>query len=44
MKKISIGKCAEAEDKCSSMIRIVEEDWAWQDMRCGNQIPSWQHE
>ena len=40
MKKIPIGKCMEAEDKCNSMIRTMEENQAWQDMWCGNQIPS----
>ena len=29
IKKIPIGKCAEVEDKCNSMIRIVGEDQAW---------------
>ena len=28
IKKIPIGKCAEIEDKCNSMIRIVGEDQA----------------
>jgi len=32
MKKIPIGKCMEAEDKCNSMIRTMEENQAWQDM------------
>jgi len=44
VKEISIGKCTEAGDKCNSMIRTMEEDWAWQDMRYRNQLPSWWHE
>jgi len=32
MKEIPIGKCMEAGDKCNSIIRIVGENWAWQDM------------
>ena len=41
MKEIPIGKCAEAGDKCNSVIRTVGENWAWWDMRCESQIPSW---
>jgi len=41
IKKITVGKYMEAGDKCNSMIRIVGEDWAWWDLRCGNWIPSW---
>jgi len=32
VKKIPVGKCVEAGDKCNSMIRTMEEDQAWQDM------------
>ena len=44
MKENPCWECAEAEDKCNSVIRTMGEDQAWQDMRCGNQIPSQQHE
>jgi len=42
-KKIPI-ECTEAGDKYNSIIRTMGEDWDWQDMRCGNQIPSQWHE
>jgi len=32
IKEIPIEQCAEAEDKCNSMIRTVGEDWTWWDM------------
>jgi len=44
MKEIPIGKYAEARDKYNRVIRIIGEDWAWQNMRCGNWIPSRWHE
>jgi len=44
VKEISVGKCTEAGDKCNSVIRTMGENWAWQDMQCGNQIPSQQYE
>jgi len=44
MKEIPVGKCAEAGDKCNSVIRTVGEDWAWQDMQYGNWLPSQWHE
>jgi len=44
MKEIPVGKCMEAEEKCNSMIKTEEEDQAWQDMQCGNWIPSRLHE
>jgi len=40
VKEISVGKYAEAENKCNSVIRTIREDWAWWDMQCGNWIPS----
>jgi len=43
MKEISTGKCMKAGDKCNSMIRTMGENWTWQNMHCGNQIPSQQH-
>jgi len=33
--RISIRKCAKAEDKCNSMIRTKKVDYAWQDMQYG---------
>jgi len=33
-------KCMEAGDKCNSIFRTMREDRAWQNMRCGNWIPS----
>ena len=39
----SLLEMHEGRDKCNSMIRIMEEDWAWWNMQCGNQIPSQQH-
>ena len=44
MKENPHQEYAEAGDKCNSMIRTMEEDQAQQDMRCGNRIPSRQHE
>ena len=44
MKENFHWECTEAGDKCNSMIRTMGEDQAWQDMQCGNQIPSQQHE
>ena len=44
MKENPHWECMEAWDKCSSMIRTMGEDQAWRDMRCGNRIPSRQHE
>ena len=32
-----------AGDKYNGVIRTMGEDQAWQDIRCGNQIPSQQH-
>jgi len=32
MKEIPIGKCAETENKCNSMIRTKGVDWACWDM------------
>jgi len=40
VKEIFVGKYAEAEDKCNSVIRTIGKDRAWWDMRCGNWIPS----
>ena len=36
IKEIPVRKCIEAGDKYNSMIRTVGENWAWQDMQCGN--------
>jgi len=44
MKENSHWKYAETGDNCNSVFRTMGEDWAWQDMRCGNRIPSQQHE
>ena len=44
MKENSHWEYMEVEDKCNSMIRTMGEDQAWQNMHCGNQIPSQQHE
>jgi len=43
MKEIPIGKYAEAGNKYNNMIRTMEEDWAWQDIQCENQILSQWH-
>ena len=32
MKENPHWKCMEAGDKCNSVIRTMEEDWAWQDI------------
>ena len=44
MKKNPHWECVEVGDKYNSMIRTMGEDQAWQDIRCGNWIPSQQHE
>jgi len=44
MKENPRWECMEAGDKCNSVFRTMGEDWAWWDMRCGNRIPSQQHE
>ena len=43
MKENLCWEYTEVEDNCNSMIRTMGEAQAWQDMRCGNWIPS-QHE
>ena len=44
MKKNPHWECVEVGDKYNSMIRTMGEDQAWQDIQCGNWIPSQQHE
>ena len=36
VKEISVGKYLEAGDKYNSIIKIMGEDWTWQDIRHGN--------
>jgi len=40
MKENPCWKCAEIGDNCNSIIRTMGKDWAWQDIQCGNRIPS----
>ena len=44
MKENPHWECTEVGNKCNSMIRTMEEDQAWWNMQCGNQILSPQHE
>ena len=40
MKENLCWKCVKVGDKCNSVIKTIEENQAWWDIRCGNWIPS----
>jgi len=44
MKENPCWKYMETGDNCNSVFRTMGEDWTWQDMQCGNWIPSQWHE